>query len=248
MNTYKVNPNLEQISLTFPILNTTSNNGYEELLRGIIREEKRKVSNEIKDAEKIRFRLADNGTNDLVNGGLNIQFFFKNVGDGLYQNNWLAAGFTQEDISEGRKRLTKSFFRLDFYDSDVENEQNYLYSEFLDVANNSTPTFNLSGIFWIKNDKKFLDDTTNYRDLYISAKFFNASNGLTTSFVNSPQQSDTDLSELNNNLSIKYTKVRLLNPFVNDLGNFSSKKKVFWVLPQNGNTNNEVKFTQLNFI
>lgn len=246
MNKYKVKSDLNQTSLTFPILNTTSNNGYEELLRGIVREEKRKVSNEIKDAEKIRFRVAKHQTDELLGSGLNIRFFFKN--NNSYNNNWLAAGFSQEDISEGRRRLTKSFFRLDFYDSNVENEQNYLYSEFLDVGNKQSPTFNLPGIFWIKNEKNFINGSINYKDLYISVKFFNASNGVTKSFINPPNQADTDLSDLNNNLSIKYARVRLLNPYNNDLSNFSSKKKIFWVIPEDGNTDNQIIFTELNFI
>lgn len=248
MDKYKVKSDLNQIFLSFPILNTTSNNGYEELLKGIIREEKRKVSNEIKDAEKIRFRTAENNTDELVSGGLTIRFFFKNNNTNSYENNWLAAGFSQEDISEGRKRLTKSFFRLDFYDSDIENEQNYLYSEFLDVGDKQTPTFNLPGIFWIKNEKNFVNGSINYKDLYISAKFFNASNGLSKSFINPPNQTDTDLSNLSNNLSIKYARVRLLNPYENNLPNFSSKKKIFWVIPEDGNSNNQITFTELKFV
>jgi hypothetical protein len=246
MNKYTINSNLDRVVISFPITTHTSNTGYGDLLRDIVREEKIKVSNQIKDGEKIKFRLAENQTNNIIES-LSIKFFFKDTTNS-YENNWLAAGFSNEDISEGRNRLTKSFFRLDFFDSPDDTNQNYLFSEFLDVGDNGTPSFGLSGIYWIKNDKKFLKDTEPYRELYMRARFYNASNGLTKNFVYLNPPSNIDLSDYNNNLDVKYTKIKILNPYSENISDYSSKNKIYWVEPMNGNSGNEIIFTELNFI
>jgi hypothetical protein len=247
MNNYTVKSNLDRVQISFPITTHTSNTGYGDLLRNIVREEKIKVSNDIKDLEKIKFRLAQYQTNNVIES-LSIKFFFKNNTTSVYENNWLAAGFTNEDITEGRKRLTKSFFRLDFFDSPNDTNQNYLFSEFLDIGNNGSPSFSLTGLYWIKKDGNFLNDTNPYRELYMKVRFYNASNGLTKNFVYLNPPDDINLSDFNNNLNVKYVKIKILNPYLDNVNNFSSKNKIYWIEPINGNSTNEIIFTELNFI
>ena len=144
--------------ISVPILTDFRNNGYQDLINRLAEEEKQKNVNTVIDRETIKYTSANLGTQTQSN--LSIKFIFFDKDQQTYGSDWLTAGFTQEEISESRNALTKSFFRLDFYDSIDQNNSNYLFSEFLNVNLNQTTTFPFSRLYWLKNDPKFIEEKT----------------------------------------------------------------------------------------
>jgi len=145
---------------------------------------------------------------------LNYSFFFFVGNTGLLNNpnDWVtsynAQNFSDNETYYNSKSFTKSFFKLDLYDSDNPTKQiNYLTlilptsnSAILQVPKflqNTTkpikiPKFNLDFlgnkesffIYWLKS-RDYLDIQT----FYMSAKFFNAKTGEFVKMMNTPQSS-----------------------------------------------------------
>ena len=244
MNTFKIKKGIGDKNITMPLNLYFKNNGYSDLIQRIGEEEKQKNVNLIVDAEKMRFYVGKYGTTARETE-TKIKFIFKSPTGTTYGNSYIKAGFSQDDIDNSRNRLTKSFFRLDFYDSDNENTQNFLFSEQIYVGLNLTPTFNFNFIYWVKNDINFIENNT-YRNLYFSATFFDASNGLTKSFLNTTTASDITLNDYKQNKEKRFVKIRVLNPYTNQQL-IGSKNNLFYIEPINGNTDTTITFTELNF-
>lgn len=118
------------------------------------------------------------------------------------------SGFTPTQIYYYEKPFTKSFFKLDFYDTNIGSTQNNYFTIILPVQQGLTesvsispykpkinikiPTMNLDFvgdkegffIYWLKNTD-FLDVDT----FYVSAKFFDARIGEFVRMMNVPQSS-----------------------------------------------------------
>jgi len=116
---------------------------------------------------------------------------------GAWTSSYLNNGFSVQDVYYYSKSFTKSFFKLDLYDSPNENEQTLYLSIILPVQQGLTQTAILSAlippvqikksemvldyigtdkegffIYWLKK-RTFL----NVRTFYMTAKFFDAKNG-----------------------------------------------------------------------
>ena len=128
------------------------------------------------------------------------------------QNNWvnsfIAEGFTTSEIYYNTKPFTKSFFKLDFYDSPSGTNQTNYFTIILPVQQGATESASISPylpniqikipsqkldfvgdkegffIYWLRK-KQFLDIDT----FYMSAKFFDARNGEFVRMTNEPQSS-----------------------------------------------------------
>jgi hypothetical protein len=234
--------------ITIPFAQQTKNTGYSNLIQNLIREQKDKVVNPMEDVEKIKFNSASGGTQTKI--GLELEFFFYNVESGSYGNNYTSAGFTEEEVSEKRNNIKNSFYRVDFYDSNNQREQNFLFSEFLNVNQKTSSTkFKLDRLYWFKEDSKFInEENPTYRELYMEVTFFNAKNGLTTKFLNTTLSGSINLDTYNGNPNWRFGKIRLLNPYF-DEENIGSKNRLFYVDTSiNANTDASMSFYETKII
>lgn len=185
------------------------------------------------DYEISRYSHAPYGNNNLTQ--LNYDFYFYS-GNPLNVtassiNNWVCSyipeGFTSIEIYYFSKPFTNSFFKLDFYDSNnTETQRNYFtiiiptQQGLTDTASISTllsnikikkPSFILDFIgdkegffiYWLQ-EPQFLNIDT----FYVSAKFFDAKQGVFVRMLNTPQ-SNIGNTFIFNNSDYYYYKVIL---------------------------------------
>lgn len=123
-------------------------------------------------------------------------------------DSYVNSGFTIGQVYYFNKPFTKSFFKLDFYDSPNSSNQTNYITIIIPVQQGKTQTANLSPylpqvnvkkpsyildyvgdkegffIYWLKK-RNFLDIQT----FYMTAKFYNAETGYFTRMINTPQSS-----------------------------------------------------------
>jgi hypothetical protein len=232
--------------IIIPFSQEYKNTGYSNLVQNLIREEKDKAVNPIEDIEKIKFNSAVFG--EQTKSNLNLEFYFYNEENDSYGTNYENAGFTSEEISQKRNNIRNSFYRIDFYDSNNQREQNFLFSEFLNINQKTdSTTFPLRRLYWFKEDEKFVKENT-YREIYMEVTFFNAKTGLTTKFLNTTLSGAVNLDTYNANPNWRYGKIRILNPYFNE-DNVASQNRIFYVDTSiNANTSDLMKFYQTKII
>lgn len=164
-------------------------------------------------------RFSHSGTTDPVSGQIdtkiNYEFYFfsgQTLNEVTNPNSWIldyrSEGFSTEEVYYFNQRFTKSFFKLDFYDSTAAvNQSNYLtiiipttqgiktptsmQGQNVDIK---TPVFSLDFvgdkvgffIYWLKS-RTYIDLNT----FYMSCKFYNAKTGSFTRLINRPQSEQT---------------------------------------------------------
>jgi hypothetical protein len=166
---------------------------------------------------------------------INYEFYFFSGGNltssSEWQNSYIGESFTVQDVFYYSDSYTKSFFKLDFYDTvDEKNQKNYFtviiptqQGEFMDINMARTPVkirkpkFKLDYIgdkegffiYWLKS-LDFIPLNT----FYMTAKFFNAKTGAFTKMLNKPQSTILD----NNKFifdNINYFYYRVVLDYVN---------------------------------
>jgi hypothetical protein len=141
---------------------------------------------------------------------INYEFYFYSGGPlnnlSSWNNSYFSQGFLTKEIYYFTNDFTKSFFKLDFYDTvDEKRQTNYITIiiptqqgyKTTALLNNKpveikTPKFTLDYIgdkegffiYWLKS-LEFLNINT----FYMSAKFYNAKTGVFTKMMNKPQSS-----------------------------------------------------------
>lgn len=184
------------------------------------------VINETIDYEKVKLHPVDSESNIVDSVQYNLHF----TSDGKWDDtpsSISAAGFSGDDITNRRKRLTSSFLRLSFYDSDNLKTQNLLYTStiFFDIndlymkylktgknineikfefiienpkVSNKKKSFEGYGIYLFKND-------INNNDVYMRVDFNNALNGKSLLFAKTKPSRELGftLKELKDNMFIK---------------------------------------------
>lgn len=166
-----------------------------------------------KDFEVIRFPQ-----NPFPNGDTDVNYIFKfydNVtpitASTVTQTNWgstyLNEGFSSQEVYYFANSFTKSFFKLDFYDTTDEKTQKNYFTVILPVqqglfqnvplnsaqpffVNIRIPTFKLDYIgdkegffiYWLRSR-----DYINLDTFYMSAKFFDGKQGVFVRMTNTPQ-------------------------------------------------------------
>ena len=166
---------------------------------------------------------------------INYEFYFFSGGNltssSEWRNSYISESFTVQDVFYYSNSFTKSFFKLDFYDTvDEKNQKNYFtviiptqQGEFMDIDMARTPVkirkpkFKLDYIgdkegffiYWLKS-LEFIPLNT----FYMTAKFYNAKTGAFTKMLNKPQ------STINNNNkfifdNIDYFYYRVVLDYVN---------------------------------
>ena len=228
--------------ISIPINLSFDNNGNEDILKDIIQEEINSNVNPFIDLETFKFNSSQYGTSIPTTPTINFYFADSNNN---YDNSFINAGFTNDDINTAKNRLTKSFFRLDFYDG-VDEKRNFLFSEFLTVNLNQTPIFTLNRIFWLKNDPNFINNE--FRYIYFDATFFNAKDGTTKKFINKVTPTAITIDEYRANIQERFVKIKVLNPYTNVNNNTSNYNKVFYIEPINGNTDNNINFVEIKIV
>jgi hypothetical protein len=132
-------------------------------------------------------------------------------------SSYLVEGFTSNEVYYYTNPFTKSFFKLDFYDTtDLKTQKNYFtiilpvqqgftelasISQILPDVNIKIPTFRLDYIgdkegffiYWLRK-REYIDLTT----FYMSAKFFDARLGVYVKMTNVPQSSIPNAFNFNN--------------------------------------------------
>jgi hypothetical protein len=142
---------------------------------------------------------------------INYEFYFFNTGFTVnnpngWENTYLVENFSPQDIYFFSKPFTKSFFKLDFYDTTNKSSQKNYFTIILPVQQGETETVTISSYLsniQIKKPKFGLDyigdkegffiywlrerDYINLDEFYMSAKFFNARLGVFVRMMNRPQ-------------------------------------------------------------
>ena len=176
------------------------------------------VLNPINDFEITKFAHKDYFENNVLKTAINYEFYFFDYLTDLTTStlsNWNTdyenASFTDSEIYYFANSFKGSFFKLDFYDSNISETQTILLSVIIPTQQglkepgtigpplNQTqvevkkPKFVLdySGadkegfyIYWLK-DRGYIDRN----EFYVSAKFFNAKKGQFVRLLNTPQSS-----------------------------------------------------------
>ena len=150
-----------------------------------------------------------------------------------WNNSFLSEGFTGDELYYKSKPFTKSFFKLDFYDTTDSVKQVNCFTIILPAYNSTFEKINLSGaltnvsinkpkflldyipsvnnpskkegffIYWLKS-KTFVDLDT----FYMSIKFFDAKQGIYVRMMTVPQSSLPNKFVFNND-NFFYNKVEL---------------------------------------
>ena len=148
---------------------------------------------------------------------------------GSWTNTYLNNGFSVQDVYYFSKPFTKSFFKLDFYDTTEERTQQIYLSVILPVQQGLTQNVNLNPlitnvdikrpymvldyigedkegffIYWLRN-QDFIDIST----FYMTAKFFDGRQGFFKQMTNTRQDLITPNKFNFNNADYFYYKVDL---------------------------------------
>jgi hypothetical protein len=160
-----------------------------------------KILNQGDDYEVTRF---DHQLYDNTKSSLNYDFYLRNPTNRLWQNSYLSK-FTTNQIYYFQQAFTKSFWKLDFYDTPTTRTQKSYFTVILPVQqgkfqsavlNNTTnvtikrPSYQLDYIgdkegfflYWLKS-RQFLNINT----FYMTAKFFNGATGQFIKMMKAPQ-------------------------------------------------------------
>ena len=235
-----------------------------ELIPKFVVSEREKAINKVYDAEKtkwfswttaggfygvtINFRFFDNG-------------FFQSPVTG-YQYN----GFDITDFDPFIKNgFKKSFYRLYFYDSNMLENRNLIFTEDINIGNPfdivigviPDSKITLKRLYWLKNDKDFdpLSGSTtnnpiylNYKTFYVEARFFNAKTGKVIKFINLPitQTTPITIKTLADSPEYRTSPIRFINPKTNILNGIPSIGNYNFTVNTGvgANTNNSITFTE----
>jgi hypothetical protein len=137
---------------------------------------------------------------------INYVFNFYSQVNQDWESSYLAEGFGSNEVYYYDKAFTKSFFKLDFYDTNEERSQINYFTVILPVQQGYTesasispyrpnvdikiPTFKLDYVgdkegfffYWLRQ-RSFISLNT----FYMSAKFFDAKTGVFVKMMNTPQ-------------------------------------------------------------
>jgi len=191
-------------TINLPVSQTLALAGQQELIdTKFIDVEVEKSINTLFDYETVRFIPQYNGAPcDTITYSINLLDI-----NGVYLSttNWSDGGFDFDDFNFRKNAFTKSFLRLDFYDSDIATNQRFLFFKTIypniDSTTGQIPQpINLPLTFDVGNVLKdrslngegfflyyFKDEVipTVPKELYMRATFLNAKNGKATSMMSS---------------------------------------------------------------
>jgi len=214
--------------INIPLEITFDMEGRGDMVRNWEEEVIKEVLNPINDFEVTKFAHKDYMVNNVLKTDINYEFnFFNYLSAPLsatttdWASDYENASFTDSEIYYFANSFKKSFFKLDFYDTNQTENQTLLLSIIIPTQQglkepgtigpplNQTsvevkkPKFVLDYVgadkegfyvYWLK-DKNYLD----INEFYVSAKFFNAKKGQFIRMINKPQSSIVGLGKFNVN-------------------------------------------------
>lgn len=160
--------------------------GYEQEIQNLTEFTGTDLVNPLIDGEMRRFKYAGNSTT--------INFNFYNTG-GTWQNTFLYAGFTANEIVFHATNTYNSFFILDYYDSYNSYTQNKIFTTYLTKILREPPpyysTYTISAAInnqfycWLVPQSYINERTGNTVTGYTKFSFYNAKTGKVQLFYNS---------------------------------------------------------------
>lgn len=216
VNKYKIRrPHLTgttELSINIPISQTPWLVDQSDIINTkFVEVEVEEAVNPILDYENTRFTpIIDNTICDTIIYKLNM------LDNGIYPADtfWSDVDFVDSDLTLNKNSYTKTFLRLDFYDTDIGTNQRLLFFKTIfpktstqqQYTNNLNLSFDTGNTLIDRNLKGegfflyyFKDDVlpTIPKYLYMRATFLNAKNGLETSFMssNNPNNGIEDLAQ-----------------------------------------------------
>jgi hypothetical protein len=212
--------------INIPLEITFDMEGRGDMIRDWEEEVIKEVLNPINDFETTKFANKEYNVNNTLKTEINYEFKFFNYLTPIlsgttsdWGSDYENASFTNSEIYYFANSFKKSFFKLDFYDTNQTENQTILLSIIIPTQQglkepgtigpplNQTPVevkkpkfvLDYTGadkegfyVYWLK-DKNYL----NTNEFYVSAKFFNAKKGQFIRMINKPQSNIVGLGKFN---------------------------------------------------
>jgi len=216
VNKYRIVPNNNEKYLNIPIEMKWDFSGRDDSVDEYQKTILEEIIGTANDFELCRFSHKEYlNIDQRLKTNINYEFNFYNnslpitastVTTSNWGNSYLNLAFTPQDIYFYRKPFTKSFFKLDFYDTPSSVNQNIYFSIILPVQQGEFENVNLSSyitnvdirkpkykldflgdkegffIYWLR-DRNYIDIS----EFFMSAKFFNGKTGKFIRMMNRPQ-------------------------------------------------------------
>lgn len=204
-NIIKPSDSSDNIYLNNPISNQPSLAGQSELIKSkFVNVEVKNSINEIVNYESAQFKPINRSGIDLENITYIINLYDNNL-NYYSQTKWSDAEFRADDIINQKNSFTKSFVRLDFFDTDENSKQRLLFfvtlypkiniSGLVDPSQEPmyfklgntlvNPEQNGEGFFLYYFKDEILPTVGKY--VYMRATFYNAKNGRAINFMSTNQ-------------------------------------------------------------
>ena len=230
---YTISPNDTFINIPVEIKfdNTGREDGLVEFQNDVLKD----IINGINDFETTRFANSEYTTSPTTTE-INYQFSFFDPNSNIqtatqssWSDNYLNTGFIDDEVYFFKDSFKKSFFKLDFYDTnETENQRAYISmilptQQGLKMLGSIGPTpveikkpyfvLDYVGadkegffIYWLKER-----DYININEFYMTAKFFNGKTGEFIRFTNEPQSIFNGFNKFNFNKSQYFYYKVILN-------------------------------------
>src|ERR1035437_3463685 len=165
--------------------------GFQQEIDSLMQSTTNDLINPAIDAEERKFKLNPIPTNTIT-----LQFKFSN----LSLMNFIAAGFTQNEIDQNDTNLLNSYFILDFYDTYNINTQTKIFTTYLTKIGKS-PKYSIGAnnnqLYYLYVPISYINSQTGTTVTgYTKFSFFNAKNGITTLFYNKNNENFTTPEKL----------------------------------------------------
>src|ERR1035437_3649942 len=164
--------------------------GFQQEIDSLMQSTTNDLINPAVDAEERRFKL-----NPIPSNTITLQFKFSN----LSLINFIAAGFTQNEIDQNDTNLLNSYFILDFYNTYDINTQTKIFTTYLTKLS-KFPIYSISTnnqLYYLYVPISYINGQTGTIVTgYTKFSFFNAKNGTTTLFYNENNESFTTPEKL----------------------------------------------------
>jgi len=135
-NRIQIRASLTDKKITLPVGQIFDEVGREQLIKTYEEVELQDAINIIQDYETTRYNYGNPGADDNYNIFYEFKFFDPVNNDyGINSVNFNHAGFLDKDLARQYKSFTKSFFKFDYYDSPIREEQKLMFTMVMPTTN-----------------------------------------------------------------------------------------------------------------
>lgn len=191
----------EDINIKFSLSSNDDQTGHQEEIDEFTQIQTSTSINEPTDAEVRRFSYS----------GPLTTFGFSFHNGSQYSNSFTYAGFTNDEINVQKSNFLNSFFRLDFYDTFIVNQQTRIFSSYLTrlldnkLSDNTVSSYVISDdneFYYLNIPISFYKNKQSIIDGYGLFTFYNAKESRTSIFYNQDNDSLTTPEKM-------YFKIRI---------------------------------------